>query len=247
MDQHTHAGRIVTLGKEPARYDKRNLKLAKYVSNRDTLPEPAAARDLTTGLPQVFEMFGNDVNPICTMTALGHKIALLQQLNGLPVTVTTRGVIDAYCAYKGIERSELPFDGGTNMLDVMKWVRKNGLCGVKILAFMEFNPQDRLLTRLVVDLFGGPYLGLALPTTAQSQDVWDAVPGMIPGSWGGHAVSGVSDSPKLDCYITWAMKKPVTPEFVGGCADEAYALLFEGLPPPAGLDMDALLADLALL
>ena len=41
-------------------------------------------------------------------------------------------------------------------------------------------------------MFGGVYIGLALPVTAQTQDVWDVVAGgganAKKGSWGGHCV-----------------------------------------------------------
>ena len=46
--------------------------------------------------------------------------------------------------------------------------------------------------RQSIALFGGVYIGLALPLTAQNQDVWDVVPNgganAEEGSWGGHCV-----------------------------------------------------------
>jgi hypothetical protein len=245
MQQHTHQGRVVKLGKHDPKLDPRTLKLAKYLPA--ALPDTSAARDLTVGLPWDDDVLGNDSYGCCTCAALGHMIKLLQVTNGLPVTVTTEGVLAAYSAITGFRPDDPSTDNGANMLDVLKYARKTGICGVRVRAFMAFDPRDELLTRAAIDLFGGAYVGLALPTTAQDQDVWDVVPGMIPGSWGGHAVSKVSTSPKIACINTWGVKKPETPAFEAKCADEAYAVLFEGLPPPAGIDEDTLESDLALL
>ena len=245
MQAHTHQGRIVRLGKDPARYNPQTPKLTKYLPA--VLPDTSAARDLTVGLDWDDDILGNGDYGDCTCAALGHKVKLLQAALGLPVTVTTEGVLAAYTGVTGFNPDDPNTDRGANMLDVLEYARKVGICGVRVKAYMSFDPRDRKLMRAVVDLFGGPYLGLALPETAQGQDVWDVVPGAVAGTWGGHAVSGVSTSPGLDCINTWGSKKPLTPAFVAKFCDEAYAVLFEGLTPPAGLDMSTLLADLKLL
>jgi hypothetical protein len=244
METHTLlSGKQVKLGKNDPKFDRRTLQLPKYLHS--TLPETAAARDLTSELPWDDDVLGNDEYGCCTCAALGHMIRLLQQTTDLPVTVTTEGVLAAYSAITGFRRDDPSTDNGANMLDVLKYARRSGICGVKLQAFMSFDPRDRALMRAAIDLFGGAYLGVALPTTAQSQDIWDAVSETVPGSWGGHAVSAVSTSPIIDCINTWGGKQPLTPSFLTQCADEAYAILWEGLPPPAGLDMATLNADLA--
>ena len=245
MEQHIHQGQPVKLGKHAPKLDSRTLRLVKYLPT--ALPDTSAARDLTIGLPWDDDVLGNNQYDCCTCAALGHMIKLLQVTNGLPVTVTTEGVLAAYSAITGFKPDDPNTDNGANMLDVLKYARNTGICGVRIKAFMAFSPSDQKLMRAAVDLFGGAYVGLSLPTSAQDQDIWDVVPGMVPGSWGGHAVSDVATSPALNCINTWGGKKPLTPAFIAKCGDEGYALLFEDLPPPAGLDMATLEADLALL
>jgi hypothetical protein len=64
-------------------------------------------------------------------------------------------------------------------------------------------------------LFGGAYIGVELPITAQNQDVWDvpAKPGPKdePGSWGGHAVYLVGYDLGLsidDCRLSIERQSP---------------------------------------
>jgi hypothetical protein len=245
METHIHQGKSIKLGKHDPKLDRRTLQLVNYVPA--VLPETSAARDLSVGIPWDGNILGNDRFGDCTCAALGHIITLLQAILGITCTVTEDDVLAAYATITGFKPDDPSTDNGANMLDVLKYARKNSICGVKLKAFMAFNPRDRKLMRVAHDLYGGPYMGLALPKTAQNQDIWDAVPGMVVGNWGGHAVSGVSNSPKIDCINTWGDKQPQTPAFIDKCCDEAYALLWEGLPPPAGLDMATLEADLALL
>jgi len=101
-------------------------------------------------------------------------------------------------------------------------------------------------------LFGGVYIGLALPVTAQSQDVWDVVPkggvNARKGSWGGHCVF----VPKYDAHgftcITWGGLKTMTVAFWKKYCDEAHTLFghdwLTDKGSPAGFDQTQLQADL---
>jgi hypothetical protein len=101
-------------------------------------------------------------------------------------------------------------------------------------------------------MFGGVYIGVALPNTAQKQDVWDVVKtggaDAKPGSWGGHCVF----VPKYDEHgftcITWGALKTMTLAFWEKYCDEAHTLLSEvwitAKGSPAGFDQAQLQADL---
>jgi hypothetical protein len=122
-------------------------------------------------------------------------------------------------------------------------------------------------------LFGGAYIGVELPMTAQSQDIWDVAggPDAEPGSWGGHAVylvgydfpesqipspespapspvSRVSCPGTMTC-ITWGGVKKMTWAWFEKYCSEAYALVSKDWlnasgVSPSGFDLAALEKDL---
>jgi hypothetical protein len=106
--------------------------------------------------------------------------------------------------------------------------------------------------RQSIALFGGVYIGLALPLTAQTQDVWDVVAGgganTKKGSWGGHCVF----VPKYDEHgftcITWGQPKTMTLAFWKKYCDEAHTLLgqdwLSAKGSPAGFNQTQLETDL---
>ncbi len=118
-------------------------------------------------------------------------------------------------------------------------------------------PKDIRDVKDAIWLFGGVYIGLALPVSAQSQDVWVVPAGGLsgdgaPGSWGGHAVYVVAyDARGLTC-ITWGRLKRMSWNFWAAYCDEAYGLLakdwFEASgEAPSGFDVAALAGDMAAL
>ena len=62
---------------------------------------------------------------------------------------------------------------GAIELDVLRYWRKRGIGGHRIGAYAAVGTHDHELTRTAAWLFGGLYIGLALPLTAQSQETWD--------------------------------------------------------------------------
>jgi hypothetical protein len=137
-------------------------------------------------------------------------------------------------------------------LDVLNAWRRNGLVGHQLAAFADPHPSNLEEVRQAISLFGGVYIGLALPITAQSQDIWDVGspddPDAEPGSWGGHCVY----VPKYDAYgftcITWGAPKQMTLDFWNEYCDEAHALLsndwLSAKGSPGGFDVAQLKADL---
>jgi hypothetical protein len=239
------------LGKKPAHHDPRTLQMANYL----TLPEIPAARDWTTKAAANWGMMLNDKLGDCTCAATGH-ITQAWTANAGPkeLTFPDPAVLAAYEAITGYRPSDPSTDRGAVELDVLRYWRKTGIGGTKIEAFIALEPKNHLHVQAAVELFGGSYIGLALPVSAQQQAVWSVPPGGptgtgAPGSWGGHAVAiEAYDAHGLTC-ITWGQKKKMTWSFWDAYCDEAYALLSElwagkKATAPSGFDLAALKADL---
>ncbi len=238
------------LGKKPARHDTRTLQMANYLG----LPQIPAARDWTEKAAAHWGMMLNDKLGDCTCAAMGH-ITQAWTANAGPkeVTVSDQAVLAAYEAVSGYDPQRPDTDRGAVELDVLKYWRKTGVGGHKIDAFVALEPRNHTHVQAAVELFGGAYIGLALPVSAQRQHVWSVPPGGAngigaPGSWGGHAVVVEAyDAHGLTC-ITWGQKKRMTWSFWDAYCDEAYAPLSQlwagKKPAPNGFDLAALRADL---
>ncbi len=234
------------LGRKAIKTDSRTLKLGKYLT--PSLPMPPVSVDWTKGITDFGEML-NDFLGDCTIAGLGHAVQIWSANTGIEATVTDATIQSAYEDWCGYNPDDPKTDQGGIELDVLTDFKKNGLGGHKLLAFADPNTTNLSEVRTAIDLFGGVYIGLSLPVEAQNQDVWDAVNGMTPGSWGGHAVF----VPKYDesgfTCITWGAQKKMTIAFWTACCDEAHALIgqdwFETSgKDPTGLDLAQLTADL---
>ncbi len=263
------------LGKLPPRIDSRTLQLANYLRSRDAVTlleqgtalgeKPARARLLAPAPASVdwtakvasWPMMANDTLGDCTCAAAGHMIECWTANLGDTFTPSSAQIVAAYSATSGYVPGDPATDTGAVELDVLNYWRQQGIAGHKIDAYAAFGHRDAECARQAIALFGGAYIGLALPLSAQQQTVWD-VPSLwsrlrgqsAPGSWGGHAVPVLAyDSSGLTC-ITWGAKKRMTWEFLAQYCDEAYAPLSPDWlnaqgKDPQGLDMSALEADLS--
>ena len=240
------------LGKLPVRTDVRTLLFARYV-DRTRLPAPPAQLDLTQHVPE-WPMYANDRLGDCTTAAAGHMIeAWSAAAHGHAVEITEATVISAFEQVKVVD----PRTGeeGAVELDVLRFWRKHGIGRHQIGAFARVSVADPALVRTAAYLFGGLYIGLALPLTAQEQDVWDWTHTLTgrarPGSWGGHAVDVVGYSQDGLTVVTWGRLKQMTWSFWQRYCDEAYCILsgdfLERDKAPNGFDLNALRADLALI
>src|SRR5262249_52368377 len=147
--------------------------------------------------------------------------------NGAAVEIPESAVLTAFDAVKVVD----PQTGeeGAVELDVLKYWRKTGIGGHAIGAFARVSSVDLQLLRAGAWLFGGLYLGLALPATAQAQDTWDWTGSLTgpaaPGSWGGHAVDVVGYDDEALTIVTWGSLKQMTWSFFARYCDEAYSIL----------------------
>ena len=240
------------LGKLPVRTDVRTLSLGRYVDTA-TLPPPPPQLDLTAHVPD-WPMYGNDRIGDCTTAAAGHMIeAWSAAARGQAVEISDAAVLDAFDHVKVVD----PATGeeGAVELDVLRYWRKSGIGQHKIGAFARVAVHDPTLVRSAAYLFGGLYIGLALPLTAQTQAEWDWTGSLAgparPGSWGGHAVDIVGYAADALTVVTWGALKRMTWSFWDRYVDECYCILsddfLEAGKAPNGFDLEALKADLALV
>jgi hypothetical protein len=174
---------------------------------------------------------------------------------GFEYTVPDNSIKDAYEKWCGYNPADSSTDNGGVELDVLNAFKNQGLGGHKLDVFAAVNFANLEEIKQAINLFGGVYIGLNLPTSAQQQTAWSYVPGTkdnAPGSWGGHAVFVPKYSEAGFTCITWGAPMWMSNYFWTMYCDEAYALVstdFLNLrgDTPAGFDLQQLLADLALI
>lgn len=248
------------LGRKTKRVDERTLKLSKYLST--TLPPVPVACDWTSGITS-WGMMENDTLGDCTIAAAGHLVMAWTAAvsSGETVRQLPDSVIqDYYSAWCGYVPGDSSTDNGGVEIDILNNWRKYGF-GLRanrqgqdrLAAYVSVNPGNLDEVKQAIALFGGLYIGLQLPTTAQGQLVWDVVGDgsgdSAPGSWGGHAVPITKYSQTRLTCVTWGALLDMTNEFWAKYVDECYALLsFDFLNKneisPGGIDFDTLRNDL---
>lgn len=243
------------LGKLAPRDDPRTLHLAKYLA-APTMPPPLSVRLWTPKVKLPFPMAKNDVLGDCTAAAAAHHVQTWNANQGRQLALADEAIVAFYSASSGYDPLRPETDGGAVMLDVLKAWRSVGIGGHPIGAFAAVSPLSRLIVMDAVNLFGGLYVGLALPLSAQTQDgVWEVPVGGAHGraergSWGGHAVAVLGYDWCQLWFVSWGEVRSMTWGFFKTYCDEAFAIvsrdfLNQKLVTPNGFDLATLLADLA--
>lgn len=247
------------LGKKVPRIDSRTLRLARYLKG---LPPPPLAQDWTKGITDWGMMLNDDLGD-CTEAAKGHAVQVWTANLGTKVTVKDSDVLAAYETECGYVDGDPSTDNGGVEIDVLNAWRKNGFAGHKLLAYADTDPKNIFHTKQAITLFGGLYIGLNLPLTAQSQTVWELLKGKSwfrrlfrlsdssdPGSWGGHAVFVPAYNTTGPICITWGKLKQMTWAFWLTYCDESHALLSQewvDANVTTGFDLATLQSDLSAI
>jgi hypothetical protein len=239
----------VKLGRKAVKTDSRTLALARYLT--PALPAPPSAVDWTKGITN-WGMMLNDTLGDCTIAGCAHAVQVWTANNGGMVTVPDSTVESYYEKWDGYNPKDPSTDQGGAELDVLNDWRQQGFAGNALLAFADPRPANLTEVRQSIALFGGVYIGLSLPLTAQNQDVWDVVAGggadAEAASWGGHCVFVPSYDQNGFTCITWGQLKTMTVAFWNAYCDEAHALLamdwLSVKGAPCGFDQAQLQADL---
>jgi hypothetical protein len=237
------------LGRKAIKTDTRTLAFADYLT--PALPPPPAAADWTKGIAS-WGMMMNDTLGDCTIAGVGHAVQVWTANTGSIVTVPDATIESYYEQWDGYVPGNPNTDNGGVELDVLNDWQKNGFAGHPLVAFADPKASNLVEIHQSIALFGGVYIGIALPITAQTQAVWDVVPkggaNAKPGSWGGHCVFVPKYDAKTLTCITWGQPKTMTVAFWKKYVDEAHTLLGQdwlaAKGAPSGFDQAQLQADL---
>ncbi len=245
---HTH----MKLGRKAIRTDSRTLQLSNYITSG--LPPAPPAKDWTKGIAS-WGMMLNDQHGDCTIAAAAHAVQVWSVNTGSEITIPDDQVLSYYELWDGFKPGDPTTDEGGIELNVLTNWQKSSFLNHQLVAFADPAFANLAEIRQAINLFGGVYIGMALPITAQKQVIWDVVhnggAAAKPGSWGGHAVFVPKyDETSFTC-ITWGALKTMTVAFWEKYVDEAHALLspdwMSAKGSPSGFDIDQLKTDLGLI
>ena len=237
------------LGRKAIKTDSRTLAIGDYL--KPGLPAPPPAANWTKGIT-AWGMMLNDTLGDCTIAGIAHAIQVFSANTGTIDTIPDATIESYYEQWDGYVPGNPSTDHGGVELDVLNDWQKNGFVGNALTAFADPKFTNLIEIRQSIALFGGVYIGLSLPLTAQSQDVWDVVPNgganAKPNSWGGHCVFVPAYDEKGFTCITWGELKTMTVAFWKKYVDEAHTLLspawLSAKGSPGGFNMPQLQADL---
>jgi hypothetical protein len=189
----------------------------------------------------------------CTCAAVGHMIQTWTSLTRpQQVILPDTDILNLYEQSCGYVPGDPSTDQGGEENAVLRYWRNSGIFpGNTLAGWCSVQPGNHTEVKQCLYLFGAVYIGIDLPITAQSQDVWDVVSTTrqgAPGSWGGHAVPVVAYDDQTLTVITWGMLKKMTWAFWDAYVDEAHGPLsadwIENGSTPSGQYWTHLKADL---
>jgi hypothetical protein len=200
----------------------------------------------------------NDHIGDCTAVALANCARAAAALRGdTSLSISTVDVVDFYSASTGYVWGNPATDKGGVIADILSYQSRMGLevdDGARLRgAWGSFNPRDRNLMGVAIDVVGSVNLGVALADADKTMAIWDthspaSAGDPAPGSWGGHSLiifdyEGLDDTDFVRLG-TWGEWQKATWRWVTSRADEAHAIAWRrfGTMLP-GLDFEALLAD----
>ncbi len=180
-------------------------------------------------------MFGNDRIGDCTCAAVGHLLEAWSANEGVETVPSDASILSAYSSITGYDPATGRNDTGADLLSVCQfWAKQGsakmsgGIAGNVLSAFAEVPAGSQYAWQQAIYLFGGLYIGLNLPESAERQleagQEWDVALGWWP-SVGGHCVAVHGYDPGGVIVSTWGQLHRATWRFVAKYCDEAYALL----------------------
>jgi hypothetical protein len=244
-------------GRLKATQSKAFKDFAVYTTGPFPSPPPTFAvpgqADIAKG-KIVYPIDGNDKYGDCTIAGLDHLSRAQSILYKEPYTPPTEQVLtDKYFSLGNGQ------DNGLNEEFVLREWHTKGIFGTKIAGFAPVSITNLLLWHQAIAFYGGLYLGIACPESAQrafqkEQETGQVVPWTYEGEQtnDGHCVVALGYGPNggLHC-ATWGGIAVLTPSFLAHYLDEAWVVLSQQLveakKDTLGLNLEALQADLAKL
>ncbi|HSY77173.1 MAG TPA: hypothetical protein VK890_09975, partial [Bacteroidia bacterium] len=168
--------KLKKLGKLKPKFDRRTLQFNKYFS---TLPYVPQTSHWLNAPP--LGMLMNDTVGDCTIAGIGHMQRIWSKQNGIDYAMTDAQAIVAYTAVTALENNGQGYDPNTGAndngcacLDVLKYAQNTGIGGQKIGPYVQVDVSNHSHVEHAQFWFGGLYIGIDMPVSAQNQpSVWD--------------------------------------------------------------------------
>lgn len=213
--------------------------LTAYATTR--LPQPPASVDVPSA---PYPMDGNDQYGDCTIAGVAHQIAAWNaEVHETDPVPSSSQVVETYFSLTGGP------DSGLNEENVLQTWRTKGLFGNKIDAYVPVNPKDITELHQTVAFYGGCYLGVVVPQSAQEQFQDDQPWTVVPGSQvlGGHCIAALGYTTNGLLCATWGGIAEVTYPWLAAYLEEAWAIIpheFVEAGRGPSLDLASLRSDL---
>ena len=233
------------LGKLAPQFPEALKDLTAYTPQ--PLPQPPVSVDWANNVG-TWPMDGNDQYGDCTMAAAAHLIQSWNAQTGesTPAAPQDQAVIAMYLKLTGGK------DTGLVESQVLKQWMSSGLWENKIIGYAPVNVHSLDSLKQAIAYFGGVYVGIQVPSNAQTQfqagQPWTLDPGWQQQSIeGGHAIPLLGYDDQWLYAITWGAVQKMAWDWWSTYGDEAWVLLSEEYQKAGkvnGVDIAALKADL---
>lgn len=186
----------------------------------------------------------------CTCAGIGHLIQAWTANAGNEVILPDADVLQMYETLSGYNPQTHANDNGCVEQNVLQWMSDTGIDSHKIVAFAEVNIKDPAEMKAALYQFGGLYMGIQCPKSAEDAlatgQPWDYVPGSP--IEGGHCIVAVKWDEQGIWIVSWGKLILMTWEFWANYAEECWVIITQdwieanGMTP-VGLNLQGLLSE----
>jgi hypothetical protein len=248
------------LGKRAPKRLMKTPALGDYLPKATSWPAVPAQGWESAVPPAALNILGNDLWGDCAEAAALGLIQAMSYNVGRPLIPTTQDALNLYSAVAGFDitmgpSGNNPTDNGTVLTDLLTYWQKTGISvGTavhKIVGFATLDITSLAQMRYATYLFGGSYLGINCPQSAEdntSNWTYNASSPII----GGHCVARVGEGSAGGKTRSWGMFIPTANDFYLNYLDEGYIVITQDWldangKTPTGLDLTGLLAAMSAL
>ena len=251
---------LIKSGKLPYVHDARTFHLKDYLSQEPIIKIPREYNWGEKVQPHKWSSFGNLKINNCTCAAAGHLIMSWTANLGRLQTPTTKSIVKAYTDITGFDPKTDGIGEPVEAIKALKYWRKHGVDNRKIIAYAKLSFKNREQLKQAIYLYGGCYVGLNLPKSAEKQynesKKWTVPPSGTegigePGSWIGHALLITAYTKNELTAITWGKEIVMSLDFWETYVDESYAIFSSDFirdkHTPTKINVDVLRHDIETL